>query len=250
MGNMAVIKNALRGQGLLNEDPMMNSAQGQINSWMNYDPNANPVTGTGSITGSGMGAILDALARNSYQNVEGAVNKQANVGREAAIDELSRRGIVTSSEAPASMSVLEGQRLDQIRNAAQNIEGQRLQGQMQIPGMLQGIGNFGASAQQRLIGNTMNRFSMVNQMDQIDMQRRAQQQQAAAQQQAAYGQLGSSLGSMVGMAAGSFAGPAGMMAGSSIGSSLGSMLGGGNNPNADVAGYSDPRMANDYSSYL
>jgi hypothetical protein len=42
---------------------------------------------------------------------------------------------------------------------------------------------------------------------------------------------------------------AGMMAGSSLGSQLGGFVSGGNNANADVSGYSDPRSMNDYGAY-
>lgn len=191
------LNKALTKRGLSGWDPLMTSSRNQMSSWMDYDPTLNPVTGTGSITGSGMGAILDALARNSYQNVEGAINKQANVGREAAIDELSRRGIVTSSEAPASMSVLEGQRLDQIRNAAQNIEGQRLQGQMQIPGMLQGIGNFGAQGQQQLINNIFQRFGLAGQLAGGEMQAQMMNNQMGSQGLQSLFQLGQAAGSFL-----------------------------------------------------
>jgi HAMP domain-containing protein len=194
-----MLSKALNKRGLGGMDSLMGSARNQMSSWMDYDPTLNPVTGTGSITGSGMGAILDALARNSYQNVETAVNKQANVGREAAIDELSRRGIVTSSEAPASMSVLESQRLDQINNAAQNIEAQRLQGQMQIPGMLQGIGNFGAQGQQQLINNIFQRFGLAGQLAGGGMQAQAMNNQAGAQGLNSLFQLGQATGSYLPM---------------------------------------------------
>lgn len=195
----SMIQKSLGKNGLTGEDPMMGSARGQLMDWMNYDPNANPVTGTGSITGNGMGAILDAMARNSYQNVETAVNKQANVGREAAIDELSRRGIVTSSEAPASMSVLEGQRLDQIRNAAQNIEGQRLQGQMQIPGMIQGMGNFGAQGQQRQIQNLFSQYGLAGQLAGGGMQAQQMNAQMGNQGLNSLFQLGQAAGTMIPM---------------------------------------------------
>jgi hypothetical protein len=246
MKAMRKIRRALMEQGALGEAPMMSDAQNQLSQWMNYDPTLNPVTGTGSITGSGMGAILDALARDSYQNVEAAINKQANVGREAAFDELSRRGIVTSSEAPAAMSVLEGQRLDQIRNAAQNIEAQRLQGQLAIPGMLQQMGNFGASAQQRLFDNTMARFSMRNQMKQIEQMKKARKAQEDAAGMAAYGQLGQAIGTGVGYLAG---GPLGAALGGQLGNMAGDYFSGGNNPNADLKGYQDPRSYDDYSYY-
>jgi hypothetical protein len=200
------------------------SATADLSQWMNYDPSKGAVTGMNALGGQGPSAILDALARNSYQNLQTSVNDQAQAGNNRVIDALAKRGLMRSSQAPAQLSLLEGQRLKSTAQGARDIEGMRLQGQMNIPGQMMGIGSWGQSMQNQQNQTRQGMMSQaMNWAVQREQARQAQQemdQQAQGAQLAAMGQLGSGIGSIAGFALG---GPVGAMAGEALGNMIGGM---------------------------
>ena len=165
-------------------NPLLDQAMSYLNNFFSYDPMANMSTGTGQIQGTGPSAILDAMARQSYQTASGAINEQANQGLDRISDQLASRGILRSSETPQAMGTMEGQRINAIQRAAGGIEQNRLAGQMQMPGMAMQMGQFGQGEAQRQFGNRMGIYNTaMNQtfgMAQLEAQ--AQQQQAQQDQ--------------------------------------------------------------------
>jgi len=79
----------------------------------------------GALSSLYQGQIPDFLSRQAAQQlrtVQEAINWQANLSREAVLEELRKRGILRSSEAPQSLSLLEAERLRNIREAAAQIQ--------------------------------------------------------------------------------------------------------------------------------
>ena len=215
------INKALHKAGMGTTPELTQSSNDWLSQWANYDPNANTATGTNVLTGSGPGAIIDQLARNAYSNVSTAVNDQAQTGRDLGMEALSKRGILNSSEAGNTMSILEAERLRNIRDAGTNIEQQRLSSLMSLPGQAMQIGNYAQNIKQQNLQDILAKYGLVNQTRQVQAQRdeNANGQDATTMQ--AISGLAQGAGALVGMFAG---GPAGAALGSAAGSSLTNMF--------------------------
>ncbi len=107
---------------------------------------------------------IDEIARQSYAQASEQINRQAGMGRDAAMDAMARRGIAHSSETPTALSVLEGKRLQAIGDTASNIERNRMGSQInfasRMPGQLMAMGGYGQAQSQQNIANQLAAIDM------------------------------------------------------------------------------------------